>query len=70
MPKHYEHTLNGRLTECWGHNKDCLKQFPLDERALAMDKPLCLSCDDSVLNLSSSIENLEQFAEFLKDKEK
>jgi hypothetical protein len=45
MPKHYEHTLPGRLTQCWGHDKDCEKSTVLDSRTLVMDKPLCTVCD-------------------------
>lgn|SRR6188768_3326155 len=51
LPKHYEHTIQGKGTVCWGFDKDCVKEFPLDERALRMDKPLCEQCDPDYLSI-------------------
>jgi hypothetical protein len=40
MPRHYENTLVGKFSICWG----CNKQFILDESSMEMDKPICSNC--------------------------
>lgn len=40
MPKHLEVTLLGKQAICWF----CENKFILDERALRMEKPVCLQC--------------------------
>ncbi len=60
MPKHYEHTLLGRGTTCWGRSDDCTKTFAFDDRSLNMDKPLCESCDPRT-NLIGTVEALKEY---------
>lgn len=62
MPKHYEKTLRGKATECWGYgrNEACEKYTILDEeRTLLMDKPLCQACDPKYIPVRKIIEELE-----------
>lgn len=40
MPKYYENGLIGKKSICW----NCDSEFILDERAMSMDMPVCISC--------------------------
>lgn len=54
MPKYMEQTLLGKLSICW----ECNEKFILDERALKMNKPICLMCD---LKHEEIPESLQEF---------
>lgn len=40
MPPHLEDLLMGRFSVCW----NCNETFPLDERAMQDEQPVCINC--------------------------
>ena len=40
LPENVKNTINGKLSICW----NCDKEFHLDDRALKLDMPICVTC--------------------------
>lgn len=44
LPENVKNTITGKLSICWF----CNSEFNLDERALAMDMPVCITCASGI----------------------
>lgn len=40
MPKHYENSIPGKASLCWG----CGEQMTLDLENMKLDQPICFTC--------------------------
>jgi hypothetical protein len=46
MPDHLKHLVPGKNSLCW----NCGESFPLDDRAIKLDKPVCINCAFGVVD--------------------
>jgi hypothetical protein len=54
-----EDILPGKWTACWS----CSGKTTMDSRTMAMDKPLCESCDPNAIGVESDPELVEKLKE-------
>lgn len=50
IPAHQDWMTEGRATECW----KCGGVTILDARAMKLDKPVCVDCDPSYVNIDDT----------------
>lgn len=56
MPPHMSDLVIGKGSLCW----KCENELIMDDRSMAMDKPLCEDCDPSTFDVNAAVEALTE----------